>query len=205
MTTSTHIENTLSGSSLSVIGIFINIVSILGLFLFGSLVTACNVLSKTSNYIYLKIFIIWDNVMDSAGRRRVIMDRSNKEPYLIRYYLLFKDRGDQKFNIFIHKIVKGDDDENMHDHPWGFFTLILSGGYNEKILNKDKQETTHRRRPGYYHYVSAKHTHTITLDENSTPCWTLFFPFKKEKKWGFYVKDKWVESEEYFQMKNTIC
>ena len=77
--------------------------------------------------------------MDKLGRKRIIMDRANKEPYLIRYYLLFIERKNFPFNIFIHHILK-DDDEDLHDHPWGFFSLILNGGYRETILN-EKQYT----------------------------------------------------------------
>ena len=61
------------------------------------------------------------------GRHRIIYDRLSNEPYLERYYLLFKDRKWFPFNIFIHKILKSDLDD-LHDHPWPYFTLILKGG-----------------------------------------------------------------------------
>ena len=62
--------------------------------------------------------------MDSCGRKRIILDRETNEPYLERYYLFLKDRGNFPFNIFIHKFLKSDPDD-MHDHPWGFTTFIL--------------------------------------------------------------------------------
>jgi hypothetical protein len=38
------------------------------------------------------------------------------------------------FNIYIHKIYVKDND--LHDHPWNYFSLILSGSYIEKTKDK---------------------------------------------------------------------
>ena len=68
----------------------------------------------------------WVTLMEKLGRRRIIMDRVNDEPYLERYYIFMKDRSEQfPFNIFIHKFLKSDPDD-LHDHPWGFFTFIIA-------------------------------------------------------------------------------
>jgi len=72
------------------------------------------------------------NFLDRHGRKRVIMDRIDNEPYLERYYIFFKERTWFPFNVFLHKFLKSDPDD-VHDHPWGYFTLILSGGYYEWI------------------------------------------------------------------------
>ena len=56
--------------------------------------------------------------LDKLGRKRIIMDRVNNDPYLERYYLFLKDRKRFPFNIFLHKFLKGDPDD-VHDHPWG--------------------------------------------------------------------------------------
>ena len=69
-------------------------------------------------------------LMIYLGRHRVIMDRQADEPYLERYYLFLKDRGTFPFNIFLHKFLKSDPDD-LHDHPWRYFTFILRGGYWE--------------------------------------------------------------------------
>ena len=73
----------------------------------------------------------WVILMDKLGRRRIIMDRVNDEPYLERYYIFMKDRNETfPFNVFIHKFLKSDSDD-LHNHPWGFFTFIIAGGYWE--------------------------------------------------------------------------
>ena len=68
--------------------------------------------------------------LEKHDRKRIIMDRVSKEPLLTRYYIFLKDRTTFPFNVFIHKFHKSDPDD-VHDHPWPYFTLILSGGYWE--------------------------------------------------------------------------
>jgi len=135
------------------------------------------------------LFKIWDFSMDKLGRKRIIMDRANKEPYLIRYYLLFIERKNFPFNIFIHHILK-DDDEDLHDHPWGFFSLILNGSYRETILNEKQYTETYWRGPGTFQRVTANHIHRISTVPPDGGCWTLFIPFKQQKQWGFWCYNK---------------
>ena len=107
------------------------------------------------------------------------------------------------------KVIKGDDD-HVHDHPWGYFTLILSGGYYETVYDAltGKEETIWRH-PGFYQKVGSNHVHKITLKKDASTCWTLFIPFRKEKKWGFMVKKKdqealeWIDAGDYFKTKKT--
>ncbi len=70
------------------------------------------------------------NFLERIGRKRIVMDRVNNQPYLERYYLFLKDRERFPFNVFLHKFLKGDPDD-VHDHPWPYATLILKGGYYE--------------------------------------------------------------------------
>ena len=75
--------------------------------------------------MFYNIFV---NVIEYFGRRRVIYDRLDNEPYLERYYLFLKNRENFPFNVFLHKFLKSDPDD-LHDHPWAFRTLILAGCY----------------------------------------------------------------------------
>ena len=70
--------------------------------------------------------------MEYLGRRRVINDREDNEPYLERYYIFLRDRKTFPFNIFIHRFLKSAPDD-LHDHPWAFFSIILSGGYGSRL------------------------------------------------------------------------
>ena len=161
-------------------------VSISGITVFGLFIGFCQFIAFVSQFIanYSLDFWIWS--MNKLGRKRVILDRDQNEPYLERYYMLFRERNVQlPFNIFIHKILKSDRD--MHDHPWGYRTLILSGGYWEHEFITERGTDTYRtwRGPGYTEVYDAYHSHKIML-EDGIPCWTIFIPFKQEKPWGFW-------------------
>jgi len=50
-------------------------------------------------------------------------------PYLLRWCLLPKDK--YPINVFLHRVVRDDDDRALHDHPWWFVSIIMVGGYLE--------------------------------------------------------------------------
>ena len=67
------------------------------------------------------------------NRKRVILDRGpswpdyrTAEPFLIRYYPLFRHRPKWfPFNIFIHKLLKSDLGD-LHDHYWSYICLLYT-------------------------------------------------------------------------------
>jgi hypothetical protein len=141
-------------------------------------------------------------LLDRLGRKRIVMDRINDEPYLERYYLFLKDRKRFPFNIFLHKFLKSDPDD-VHDHPWPYATLILKGGYYEWLpqfnsKNEKIGELQVWRGPGHFRICGANSYHRIELAPGVTP-WTLFMPGKQIRDWGFLVKNKWVQHEEYLE------
>jgi hypothetical protein len=142
------------------------------------------------------------NLLDSVGRKRIVMDRIDNEPYLERYYLFLKDRKKFPFNIFLHKFLKGDPDD-VHDHPWPYCTFILKGGYYEWIpeFNSDgtkSNEVRMWRGPGHFRFCRSTSYHRIELKEGVT-AWTLFMPGPQKRDWGFLVKDNWIHHEKYLK------
>jgi hypothetical protein len=142
------------------------------------------------------------NLLERMGRKRIVMDRQSDEPYLERYYLFLKDRDRFPFNVFLHKFLKGDPDD-VHDHPWPYATLILKGGYYEWLPQFDSKgnkiaEMCVWRGPGSFRVCRANSYHRIELDPSVT-AWTLFMPGPKKRDWGFLVKNKWVQHEQYLK------
>jgi len=139
--------------------------------------------------------------LESRGRKRIVYDRIDNEPYLERYYLFLKDRGEHfPFNVFLHRFLKSDIDD-LHDHPWPYATLILKGGYYEWTpqFGADGKKIGEIARwcgPGSFRMAKANSYHRIELDP-SVECWTLFMPGAKQRDWGFMVKNKWVQWEQY--------
>ena len=138
--------------------------------------------------------------LERHGRKRIVMDRINNEPYLERYYVFLRDRKRFPFNVFLHKFLKSDPDD-VHDHPWPYATIIIKGGYWEWIpqFNSKGQkiaELAKWRGPGHFRICSANSYHRIELDP-SVECWTLFMPGPQQREWGFLTRAGWIQHEQY--------
>jgi len=129
-------------------------------------------------------------LLERLGRKRIIMDRLSDEPYLTRYYLFLKERKWFPFNIFLHNFHKGDPDD-LHDHPWPYFTFILKGGYYEHTPTGK-----HWRSAGTGRFASSRSLHRIEL-EPGVDTWTLFIPGPQLREWGFVDNGEWKQHEQY--------
>ena len=109
-----------------------------------------------------------------ANRQRVILDRGpswpdykTAEPFVIRYYPLFRRRPKWfPFNIFIHKLLKSDLGD-LHDHYWSYITIMLKGGYWETT-----EKGTFWRKPGYIGFRRYNSRHSLKIPEGKC-AWTL--------------------------------
>ena len=126
------------------------------------------------------------------------MDREDNEPYLERYYVFLRDRTWFPFNVFIHKFLKSDPDD-LHDHPWPYMTIILRGGYWEWTNNRP---TPQWKGAGQIRFGHSTDYHRIEL-EPGVECWTMFVPGPKQRDWGFLVRNRWIQHEQYFQLRKT--
>ena len=96
------------------------------------------------------------------NRKRIILDRGpswpdydKAEPFVVRYYLLFRNRPKWfPFNILVHKLLKSDLGD-LHDHYWSYITIILKGGYWETT-----EKGTFWRRPGYVGFRRRSDRHS---------------------------------------------
>jgi hypothetical protein len=145
-------------------------------------------------------------LLDRLGRKRIVMDRVENEPYLERYYLFLRERNRFPFNVFLHKFLKSDPDD-VHDHPWPYATLILKGGYWEWIphfdtVGRKTGEYQVWRGPGHFRISKANSYHRIELDPDIT-AWTLFMPGPKQRDWGFLVKNQWIQWEQYLKQRKS--
>ena len=149
---------------------------------------------------------VFHKVMNKLGRYRLIPDRQTGEDYMHRYYMFLKDRKYFPFNVTLHKIVRSDD-PIMHDHPWGFITIVLKGGYWEHtpVFNDDGKiliEFQTWRGPGSIIKRKAGEYHWLELDESVGPATTLFFMGRQQREWGFLVQTKkglyrWIKWTDY--------
>ena len=116
-------------------------------------------------------------ILEKIGRMKIVMDRGpshpeyyKAKPWTARYYLLFRKRPRWfPFNILIHHILDDDHGEGLHNHPFPFITIIVSGGYWETDNNGIKIW----RKKGYIGYRSANHLHRVDLKSGVKPI-TIF-------------------------------
>lgn len=106
-------------------------------------------------------------------------------PFLYRYHLF--TFGYDGPGLCIHHFVKSDPGRGYHDHPWSSATsFILSGGYEERILNNDSKiryTTYHRNRWSFNYLDGAKTFHRVMIPENKD-AWTIFAFKGRSKTWG---------------------
>lgn len=107
--------------------------------------------------------------------------------YMIRYTVFRLSF----FKIMIHHIIHSDLDPAMHDHPFAFFHVILSGNYSE-INSAGK----HFRRRGYFAFRSSTYVHRLLLNNNKS-VWTLFIRGPKVRSWGFWCRRTWIHWSDY--------
>ena len=95
------------------------------------------------------------------------------------------------FSIRLHHWLAPDDDRAVHDHPWAFRTFVLKGGYIDHSPSGD----THLRAPATA-FREATHQHTVFPDPGG--CWTVIVTGPQVRRWGFWVKGKFIRSYRYF-------
>jgi hypothetical protein len=111
-----------------------------------------------------------------------------KEPnaYMYRWYIIKS----KMFCIYLHKILKSDDDRALHDHRSDNISIILKGSYIEHTTEGKKV-----RRPFVPVFRKAEKLHRLEL---SQPVWSLFIKFRERREWGFMdEKLGWVKWDEY--------
>lgn len=88
------------------------------------------------------------------------------------------------FPAVIHHFT-GSDKGLPHDHPWGFLSFVLSGGYIERIYQRTGSFHDVHRRPGDTFRIAATHIHEI-IELPQGECWTLVLPQPWERHGGFW-------------------
>lgn len=143
--------------------------------------------------------------------------------YMERYFLFKRER----VGIYLHHFLRSDTDRALHDHPWSFVTIILSGGYWEHLEGGQCVW----RRPGTVLFRRATHRHYVQLEVDRLsgvltemraeldkltevtgrvypmttpdelyriPVVTLCIVGPKWREWGFWLPEGWIEWRKAF-------
>lgn len=153
-----------------------------------------------------------------------ITSRDGTEVYMDRWWLFNAYSKDEQGNagpprwpslpsVRVQHIMRPDDDEHMHDHPWDARTCILRNWYEEErpgdpayahddaVASRwgkhyDEAIDTFRREPGYTGPVLFNSYHRISRVAPGG-VYTLWFTWKYQDTWGFLVEGVKVPWREY--------
>lgn len=109
-------------------------------------------------------------------------------PYLRRWWIVPRN---EHQNVYLHEILRDDDDRALHDHPWENTSLLLIGRYREIT-----PEGTFIREPGALIHRQADAAHRLELIDGA-PCVSLFFTGAKVRDWGFHCSKGWVHWQDF--------
>lgn len=100
--------------------------------------------------------------------------------------------------IRLHHILRSDYDRALHDHPFSFWTILLTGGYIEVLPDGKHAEKHIKRKKWTMRWVDAEQPHRLVLDK---PVWTLVLATHQTRDWGFYVggnePENWIYNRSY--------
>lgn len=118
-------------------------------------------------------------------------------PYMRRWWIIPRN---PLFNIYLHNVLRDDDDRALHDHPWFNCSIVLKGGYWEET-----PKGRFWRAPGSIKLRSPWARHRLELEKHyenviefdggmprfePIPAWTLFITGPKIRVWGFWCKNQ---------------
>jgi len=122
------------------------------------------------------------------------------KPYLYRWWVV-RMPGAGGCNVYFHVQVAHDPERPLHDHPWDNQSVILSGGYGERICMSSERPTqrnttTYVRHKGDVIWRIAAWSHRLFLPPAVPYTMTLFSTGPNVRKWGFWYDDRWMPYEE---------
>lgn len=116
-----------------------------------------------------------------------------QNPYMMRWWVIPRNKF---FNIYLHQILRSDDDKALHDHPWVNMSFLLEGGYVEHTIAEGGVHKRAQRIPGDLVVRMAHSAHRLEVKDGQ-PCWTLFLTGPVVRVWGFHCRKGWVPWKQY--------
>jgi hypothetical protein len=115
------------------------------------------------------------------------------DPYIRRWWLIPRNRF---FNIYLHNIIRDDDDRALHDHPWINCSIVLKG-----VLREITPKGAFIRMPWDVVFRRAVSSHRLEVIE--APVWTLFITGPVIRSWGFHCPKGWVPWRQFVNPDNV--
>ena len=128
--------------------------------------------------------------------------------YLRRFYFTPRRRDEfgekhinLPFGLKLHYFYIGDEDRQLHNHPWKWaVSYIILGGYLEERRNDNTFAVETRDvTPGSLNFISGECFHRVIKKPDAKHVWTLFLTGPRTKDWGFWNRDtqEYTSYEDY--------
>jgi hypothetical protein len=120
-------------------------------------------------------------------------------PYLRRWWIISPNR---LFNIYLHEVLRSDDDRALHDHPWINASVLLGGGYIEHQIEAGGIERRFYRGVGSIVVRRGSCAHRLEIPNDGRAV-SLFITGPKVRSWGFHCpRAGWVHWRDFTGGKN---
>lgn len=104
-------------------------------------------------------------------------------PYMRRWWVIPRN---EQCNVYLHEILRSDDDRALHDHPWPNTSMLLDGRYVEHTPDGE-----FLREAGWVGSRGADAAHRLVILPGERAV-SLFMTGPKVREWGFHCPKGWV-------------
>lgn len=107
---------------------------------------------------------------------------------LLRWWVIPRN---EQVNVYLHAVLKSDEDRAMHDHPWSNVSYLIAGSYIEHT-----PEGRFVRRAGDVVERPAHALHRLEVIPGERAI-SLFMTGPRVREWGFACEHGWVHWEDF--------
>jgi len=134
----------------------------------------------------------------------------DSELYMARWHVIREDSLASRVlewltgysSIRLHRIMRADNDRDLHNHPFSYRTFVLQGFYAEERQAVQDSTLTQWLCSGDTVSTDAASFHRIA-DVSYTGVWTLFCMTRDAGTWGFSVDGQFIDSRTYFKIRGS--
>lgn len=163
-------------------------------------------------------FVEWAKRLVSGNPHFIIYTDSPErlKPQLLRWWLIPRNRF---LNVYLHKIIRNDEERALHDHPWKSVSFLLRGrlgevrhrylallrsyGFHPEALKDHGELRSYEMKKFRPKFRTADYAHRLFLPDPSKPAWTLFITGPKIRKWGFHCPKGWIRWEKFVSLDDS--
>lgn len=137
-------------------------------------------------YASLDAMATWATAQMSRAPDFVIGETAN--PYLRRWWIVPRNAS---LNLYLHEILRSDDDRALHDHPWPNTSYLLAGRYVEHT-----PQGSFLREAGWIGERGAEAAHRLEILPGERAV-SLFMTGPKVREWGFHCPNGWKHWQDF--------